>query len=206
LYIPEYHRVEDPAVVLAFMTAHPFAVLVSTSGGVPFATHIPMLVRERGGKTVIIGHMAKANPQWKLLQQEPESLAIFHGPHAYISPSLYEDPESVPTWNYAAVHAYGRATVFSETERLKEILIETIRAFDAAYFERWPALPEEYRGRMLNHIIGFEIVVERLEGKFKLSQNRSRRDRANVIDSLQQRQDSASAAIAKLMKEQGPDL
>lgn len=200
MYIPEYHRVEDTSVALSFMRAHPFAILVSSSGGAPFATHIPMLVRERAGQIFIIGHVAKANPHWKLLQQESESLAIFHGPHAYISPALYEDRESVPTWNYAAVHAYGRSVVFSEPERLNEILTDTLHAFDAAYSEQWPLLRKEYRSRMLNHIAGFELAVERLEAKFKLSQNRSKRDQARIIESLETSSDSAEAAIASLMK------
>jgi transcriptional regulator len=203
VYVPEYNRIKDKAVALTFMRNHPFAILVSNSEGVPFATHIPVLVLERGDQVVLAGHVAKANPHWKLLEQEPETLVIFHGPHAYISPSLYESPESVPTWNYAAVHVYGRATVFSEAQRLREILLETFRTFDAAYLDQWTGMREEYRSGMLKHIVGFEIAADRLEGKFKLSQNRTKRDQSNVIQSLQENKHSTIREVALLMKEQG---
>jgi transcriptional regulator len=207
LYIPEFNRIEDH-LATGFMREHPFALLISNSQAGPFATHIPVLVRERESKLALVGHVAKANPHWKLLQQDPEALVIFHGPHAYISPSLYENPESVPTWNYAAVHVYGRASVFWEAERLKEILVETVRAFDVAYLDQWDALREQYRTGMLKHIVGFELVVDRLEGKFKLSQNRSKRDQAKIIKSMYGSEDSNVRDIGRLMKAQGldPDL
>ena len=109
MYIPEFNRQEDRAATLAFMRANPFAILVSSVDGVPFATHLPVLVDETGDQIVIRGHMARANAHWKSMKEDEESLVIFHGPHAYISPSLYEIRESVPTWNYAAVHVYGEA-------------------------------------------------------------------------------------------------
>jgi transcriptional regulator len=202
LYIPEFNRI-DAGLATSFMRDHPFALLVSNSEGGPFATHVPVLVRERENKLLLIGHLAKANPHWKLLQQEAEALVIFHGPHAYISPSLYESPESVPTWNYAAVHAYGKPTVVWDTERLKETLVETVRAFDVAYLDQWTGLREQYRTGMLKHIVGFEISVERLEGKFKLSQNRSSRDQARIIESLRDDGESNGRELARLMEEQG---
>ena len=108
MYIPEFNRVEDRAVALVFMQANPFALLISTADGVPFASHVPILAREVEGKLHLRGHVAKANPHWKSINQNQESLVIFHGPHAYLSPSLYDLRESVPTWNYAAVHVYGK--------------------------------------------------------------------------------------------------
>jgi transcriptional regulator len=202
LYIPEFHRIERE-LATAFMREHPFAVLVSNSQSGPFATHVPILLRENDNQLVLIGHLAKANPHWKLLQQEPKTLVIFHGPHAYISPSLYENRESVPTWNYAAVHAYGRSSVLWETERLKEILVQTARAFEPAYLDQWTALREQYRTGMLKHIVGFEVAVEGLEGKFKLSQNRSKPDQANIIKFLQASADSNVRDVAQLMKDEG---
>ena len=202
MYIPEFNRIEDH-LAWAFVREYPFALLVSNSQSGPFATHVPVLARKDEDKLVLIGHLAKANPHWKLLEKEPETLVIFHGPHAYISPSLYENPESVPTWNYAAVHAYGRASVFWEAERLKAALVETIETFDATYSDQWKALREQYRTGMLKHIVGFEIAVERLEGKFKLSQNRSKRDQAKIIQSLQGNQESTVRDVARLMKDLG---
>src|ERR1700675_60289 len=120
MYIPEFNRVRDHADAVSFIQANPFAILVSASESGPFATHIPILARDVNHQLVLHGHMAKANPHWHLLQGGSESLVIFHGPHAYISPRLYESRESVPTWNYATVHVYGHARVVTEPEQLLE--------------------------------------------------------------------------------------
>jgi transcriptional regulator len=206
MYIPEFNRVRDHADAVSFIQANPFAILVSTSESGPFATHIPILARDVDDQLVLHGHMAKTNPHWHLLQNAQESLAIFHGPHAYISPSLYESRESVPTWNYAAVHVYGRARVVSEPEQLLEETREIIHAFDPAYFAQWSALSDKFRNGMLKQIVGFEMAYTRIEAKFKISQNRSKKDQAAVIASLEQSADSAASAIARLMQNQGLGL
>jgi transcriptional regulator len=203
MYIPEFNRVRDHADTVSFVQANPFAILVSASDSGPFATHIPILARIVDNRMLLHGHMAKANPHWNLLQGGQESLAIFHGPHAYISPSLYESRESVPTWNYAAVHVYGQARVISEPERLLEEMREIIHAFDPAYFEQWSGLSDKFRDGMLKHIVGFEMAATRIEAKFKISQNRTKADQAAVIGSLNGSTDSAAAGIAKLMQKQG---
>ncbi|HEX5411697.1 MAG TPA: FMN-binding negative transcriptional regulator [Terriglobia bacterium] len=202
MYIPEFNRLKDSATALAFMQANPFAIVVSAAGGSPFATHVPVLATDAAGGIRLRGHVARANPHWKFLEQERETLVIFHGPHAYISPSLYGSRESVPTWNYAAVHAYGRARVLEEPEPLTEILLETIAIFEQAYLDQWRGLNENYRAKMLSNIVGFEIPVERLEAKFKLSQNRPKADQSRVIQSLESSSDSAISGVARLMKEQ----
>jgi transcriptional regulator len=203
MYIPEFNRVRDQADTVSFVQANPFAILVSASDSGPFATHIPILAREVDHQLVLHGHMAKANPHWRLLQGGQESLAIFHGPHAYISPSLYESRESVPTWNYAAVHVYGHAGVVTEPEPLMEEVREIIHAVDPAYFAQWSALSDKFRYGMLKQIVGFEMVATRIEAKFKISQNRTKKDQAAVIASLGQSTDSAVSGIARLMEEQG---
>jgi len=203
MYIPEFNRVRDPAETLAFVQANPFGILISASEAGPFATHIPILAREKDNQMVLHGHMAKANPHWGLLQNGQESLVIFHGPQAYISPSLYESRESVPTWNYAAVHVYGHARVVTEPEPLMEEVREIIDVFDPAYFAQWTSLSDKFRYGMLRHIVGFEMISTRIEAKFKISQNRSKADQAAVIASLAQSSDSAAAGIAKLMEQQG---
>jgi transcriptional regulator len=203
MYIPEFNRVRDHADTVSFVQANPFAILVSASDSGPFATHIPILARNVDNRMVLHGHVAKANPHWSLLHGGQESLAIFHGPHAYISPSLYESRESVPTWNYAAVHVYGHARVISEPERLLEEMREIIHAFDPAYFEQWSGLSDKFRDGMLKHIVGFEMAATRIEAKFKISQNRTKADQAAVIGSLNGSTDSAAAGIAKLMRKQG---
>lgn len=203
MYIPEFNRMKDTLVALRFMQANPFAIVVSAGDGSPFATHIPVLVTESAGGILLRGHVARANPHWEMMEQEQETLVIFHGPHAYISPSLYGSRESVPTWNYAAVHAYGRARVFHEPGPLTEVLLETIGQFEQAYLEQWRGLNENYRAKMLSNIVGFEIAVERLEAKFKLSQNRPKADQARVIESLESSADTAVSGVAKLMKDHG---
>lgn len=202
MYIPEFNRLKDSATALAFMQANPFAIVVSRGDGSPFATHIPVLAAEAAGGIRLRGHVARNNPHWKMFQKERETLVIFHGPHAYISPSLYGSRESVPTWNYAAVHAYGRARVFGEPEPLTEVLLETIAIFEQAYLDQWQGLNENYRAKMLSQIVGFEIAVERLEAKFKLSQNRPKADQARIVKSLESSSDSAISGVAKLMKDQ----
>jgi transcriptional regulator len=203
MYIPEFNRVRDHADTVSFVQANPFAILVSASDTGPFATHIPILARDVHQHLVLHGHMAKANPHWKLLQGVQESLAIFHGPHAYISPSLYENRDSVPTWNYAAVHVYGKARVISEPEQLREEVREIIHAFDPAYFAQWSGLSDKFRYGMLKQIVGFEMVATRIEAKFKISQNRTKKDQAAVIASLGQSTDSAVTGIAQLMQKEG---
>ena len=203
MYIPEHFRIEDRATALAFMRANPFAILVSNSDDGPFATHVPVVFRESGDQLTIRGHVAKANPHWRYLQNNPACLMIFHGPHSYISPSNYDTREAVPTWNYGAVHIYGNATTYAEPEQLLSILHDLIPTFDAAYEQQWASLSEAYRQRMLGHIVGFEIAVTKLEAKFKLSQNRTRNEQQHVIDSLAGAPDTAVSGTARLMCEHG---
>jgi transcriptional regulator len=203
VYIPEFNRQEDRAATLAFVRANPFAILVSNADGVPFATHIPVLIEEAGDEIVVRSHMAKANPHWKSMKEGTESLVIFHGPHAYISPSLYEIRESVPTWNYAAVHIYGEPTLFTDEGALKETLHRMINTFEASYMAQWSQLSEQYQSRMMKHIVGFEIKAKRIEAKFKLSQNRTKGEQARVIQSLGQSKDANASGVADLMLKEG---
>jgi transcriptional regulator len=203
VYIPEFNRQEDRSTILAFMRANPFAVLVTTAEGVPFATHLPLLVDESGEHIVVQGHMARANAHWKSMEESEQSLVIFHGPHAYISPSLYELQESVPTWNYAAVHVYGQPTLFSDEEFLKATLHRMITTFESSYMAQWLELSEQYQSRMMKHIVGFEIRAKRLEAKFKLSQNRTKGEQARVIQCLNQSKDSNVSGVAELMRQEG---
>jgi transcriptional regulator len=204
VYIPEYFRVRDHEDAIKFMRANPFAILISSTDAGPFATHLPLFARAEKGeeKVVLRGHVAKANPHWRYLEQQPQCLTIFHGPHAFVSPSNYAERESVPTWNYAAVHLYGNAQVFLSPEALQGMLHELIQTFDPAYASQWASLDEGYRERMLRLIVGFEIEVTKLEAKFKLNQNRTREDQENVIASLEKADDTAVSGVARLMKEQ----
>jgi transcriptional regulator len=200
VYIPEFNRVEDSAAINNFLSANPFAILVSTKDGVPFATHLPLLSKVHGDTLLLIGHVARANPHWTCMQEGRESLAIFHGPHAYVSPSLYEGRENVPTWNYAAVHVYGQAAVFSEDARLTEVLDEMIETYESAYMGQWRDLTQKYRDGMLRQIVGFEMRATRVEAKFKLSQNRTLNEQSRVMQSLMESETSAICDTGKMME------
>jgi transcriptional regulator len=206
VYIPEHFRVRDHADALAFMRANPFTILISATDDGPFATHLPVVIRETGDRIQIRGHVAKANPHWRHLEREPQCLVIFHGPHAYVSPAAYNTPESVPTWNYGAVHAYGNARVLAAPDELLGILHELIPMFDPAYAGQWASLGQSYRERMLSHIVGFEIGVTRIEAKFKLSQNRTRDEQQKIITVIGAAEDTAVSGTAQLMREQGLGL
>jgi transcriptional regulator len=206
MYIPEHFRVRDHADALAFMRANSFSILVSSTAAGPFATHLPLVIREEKDRLRLRGHVAKANPHWRYLEAEPNCLTIFHGPHSYISPANYNTREVVPTWNYAAVHVYGTARVFSAPDELLSVLHELMPMFEAAYAEQWASLSEAYRTRMLSHIVGFEIAVTRIEAKFKLSQNRTRDEQQRIIESLSRSTDTTISGTAALMCEQGLGL
>jgi transcriptional regulator len=203
VYIPEHFRVRRRADAIAFMRSHPFVVLVSNSPEGPFASHVPVVIREDGESIIIRGHFAKANPHWRYLQEQAQCLTIFHGPHAYISPSLYSSRESVPTWNYGALHLYGNARVLASPEEMLGVLHELMGTFEAAYADQWSSLSQEFRERMLNHIVGFEITATKLEGKFKLGQNRAPEEQSNMIEALSQAEDTAISGVARMMREQG---
>ncbi len=185
------------------MRANPFAILISSAGDGPYATHLPVFVRESEQHLVLRGHVAKANPHWRHLEQQPGCLTIFHGPHAFVSPSNYTTRENVPTWNYGAVHVYGTARVFASPEDLQGVLHDLIGTFEPAYAEQWSSLSETYRERMLSHIVGFEITATKIEAKFKLSQNRTKEEQANVITSLETAEDTAVSGVSRLMRAQG---
>ena len=202
MYIPEHFRLRHDGDAVTFMRANPFAILISTTDAGPFATHLPLFVREDEGKVFLRGHVAKANPHWRYLEQQAQCLTIFQGPHSYISPGNYTVRESVPTWNYAAVHVYGNARLFSSEQDVHKMLHELMETFEPAYRLQWEELNPTYQDNMLRQIVGFEIVATKIEGKFKLSQNRTRQDQANVIASLEKAADSAISGVARMMKEQ----
>lgn len=202
MYLPPLFSESDPAKIVAFMREHSFATMVSVVEGVPFATHLPLTIEERDGQIIICGHVAKPNAQWRGFDAS-ESLIIFGGPHAYISPSLYEKSESVPTWNYIAVHAYGTPTIFrydDAPEKIQRMLETMIHTFEGSYREQWDALSDKFRQGMMRGVVGFEMVVTRWEGKKKLSQNRSFVDQEKVANHLLQSTDPSVAAVGEAMQ------
>jgi transcriptional regulator len=201
MYIPPLFREDDRAKLIEFMRAHSFATLVSVVDGAPFATHLPLTVEEEGDCLILTGHVAKPNAHWSGFGNA-ESLVIFGGPHAYISPSLYEKVESVPTWNYIAVHAYGTPITYryaDAPEKVQGMLETMMQSYDPGYMAQWATLSDKFRTGMMMGIVAFEIIVTRLEGKYKLSQNRSEIDQASVAAHLATAADPTVAAIGHAM-------
>lgn len=203
MYIPNAFREDDIDKLVAFMRANSFATLVSILNDVPVASHIPLVVTVQNNVVKLSGHLAKPNPQWQVFGIG-EALAVFTGPHAYISPSLYEKEESVPTWNYIAVHAYGVPQVINlsdSPELMDKMIEEMIDTYGSEYKSQWHSLSDNFRQGMMNGIIGFEMTVTRLEGKYKLSQNRSHSDQNNVAHALLQSTESNVHAIGAAIKQ-----
>ena len=196
MYSPAYNRVEDRAEQLEFMRANNFPVLVTGLAGVLHASHLPSMVHEEGDRFVIDMHMAAGNPQWGEFLDE-EVLVIFTGPHSYISPRWYEAKERVPTWNYTALHAYGipqkvedRAVKYASQRRL-------VAAMDPEWLPKFDALSEKYVTMMLEGIVNFRIPVTRIETRWKLSQNRGRREMELIAEALESKGETALALLTR---------
>jgi transcriptional regulator len=200
MYIPAHFARTDSQTLYDFIERYSFAMLVSQHGDEPFATHLPLLHRRaEGPHGALIGHMAKANPHWQLADRKAV-LAVFAGPHAYVSPSWYEAENVVPTWNYVAVHVYGTLRVVEEGSELIEILRESLAAFEDPASAYTIDLDGDFATKVRRSIVGFRIDITRMEGKWKLNQNHPRERREKVIRALRQRGDSDSQAIADLME------
>lgn len=202
MYIPSSFRVDDPAPLHELMRQYSFAILVTQHEGAPFATHLPFLLDAgRGPHGTLLAHMARANPQWRGFAGGQPALVIFQGPHSYISPSWYEPiAPSVPTWNYATVHAYGVPKVVEERDALQAMLGRLVDTHEATFERPWRMeLPDDYLDKMTRAIVGFEIEITRLEGKFKLSQNRSENDQRRVAAELAQSEHALDMGVAELM-------
>ena len=194
MHIPKYFAEHDQAEILRFIAAHAFGTLVTVDAGVPCASHIPFLL-EQGETLTLSGHLAKANPQWQHLAANPQVLAMFQGAHAYVSPTWYEGT-GVPTWNYTAVHVYGTVRVIHDTAWLKAQVEHLSHYYEGDTPNAWiPAYPD----KMLEAIVGFEITIESLQAKYKLSQNRSAADQHNVMQALEASSSENERSVAALM-------
>jgi transcriptional regulator len=201
MYIPAAFAETDLTTLHDFIEQHSFGVLVSQVDGLSFASHLPLLLeRTAGPYGTLIGHMARANPQWRDAGGQT-GLAIFSGPHAYISPTWYEAEQVVPTWNYTAVHAYGRFEIVEDEEALLEIVQRTLRVYEQPMPRPWSIGDSgTFVERMLGQIVGFRIKIEKVEGKWKLNQNHSVERRKNVIRALVERDDENARAIVAMME------
>jgi transcriptional regulator len=184
MYTPKFNQVSDRSILIEAMRSYSFAILVgplnsTEQPGPHHATHLPLVVKDEGPHGILEGHFAKANAHWQSLANR-ETLVIFPGPHSYVSPSLYAEELSVPTWNYIAIHTYGTLSLIEDDPGKDALLASLIQANDPAYAEQWRNLPEGFRRTMLAGIMGFRIPITRIEGKFKISQNRPEVDRHAV--------------------------
>ncbi|MFO0925376.1 MAG: FMN-binding negative transcriptional regulator [Pirellulales bacterium] len=201
MYIPSSFHVEDSNVVAQFVRDHSFATLVSHDGTTMYASHLPMLLDDRQAPWRLSLHMARANPQWKHLEQCREVLVIFSGPHAYVSPSWYSDPQSVPTWNYTAVHVTGRARLIEDTHQLDQLLNDLIQVYEKDRPEPWIYQPQQETHEQLTQaIVGIEIEAIRVEAKFKLSQNRPQ-DYDSVANALRSSSHPHDQEVGMLMSQ-----
>jgi transcriptional regulator len=200
MYLPKHFEVTDRAVLFDLMQKFSFATLVSIHEGVPFATHIPFTMKPEHNQ--LASHIARANPQWTSFHQNSEVLVIFQGDHSFISPAWYDKHPSVPTWNYMTVHAYGKLRIVEDSKAVKKLLHDLVLQYE----KEWDMLqlPENYMQGMMKGIVAFEIELTKLEGKFKLSQNRSGVDQENVIEALSQSTNEVDQAVAEAMQKTKP--
>jgi transcriptional regulator len=202
MYLPAAFAETDQRRLHDFIEQYSFGLLVSRDAGQPFATHLPLLLdRQSGPQGCLMGHTARANPQ--VAQADGQTvLAVFSGPHTYISPTWYEAEPAVPTWNYVAVHAYGKLQIIEDVELLRELVARTVRLYEQSMPRPWSFdSSTQYATRMLGQIIGFRIQIERIDGKWKLNQNQPVERRTKVIYRLQEQGDENALAIAALMDE-----
>lgn len=203
MYVPKHFAEPDIAACHGFIREYGFGLLIGVIDGAPFATHLPFLLDEsRGARGTLMAHMARANPHWQGFAAGGRSLAIFQGPHAYVSPSWYTTKDKVvPTWNYAAVHAYGAPRIIEDEGASRAHLERLVAAQEAGRDPQWrlDSQPEDFIEALAKGVVAFEMPIETLEGKTKLSQNRPPEDRASVAAALAESDDPLAHAVAAMM-------
>jgi transcriptional regulator len=207
MYLPPQFRQDDPAELHAIMRGARLATVITVAGGAPLVSHVPVMFDEAGGSFgTLLCHVSRANAQWARVTPETEALVIFMGPDAYVSPNDYaskrEHGKVVPTWNYVAVHASGPIRTIEHPEELRALVTRLTALHEADQAVPWkPAdAPPDYIAAQLKGIVGLEIAIARLEGKWKLSQNRPEADIAGVIGALEgsaRESDRATAAVMR---------
>ena len=200
MYRPKHFSVDDAATCHDLITANAFGLLVTVDAdGAPFATHLPFILdRQDGPNGTLLAHMARANPQWRHFGEAPV-MAVFSGPHSYVSPTLYASSPNVPTWNYAVVHAYGVPQVIDDQDAVADLMRRLSGDYEGPDGWQYDATPPDYRAGMQKGITAFRIPVNRLEGKWKMSQNRTPEDRAGVRDGLSRSDDPMARTVGSMI-------
>jgi transcriptional regulator len=202
MYIPSANKIDDAEKIARFIEQNSFATVITQNASDSVASHLPLLFDVASHR--LLGHMARANSQWQHFADGRDILAIFHGPHAYISPRWYETTLAVPTWNYAVVHVYGKPKLIEDEAQLADVLKRTVRFYEGTGPNSWNGeLPAEYEGKLMKGIVGFEIGITRIEAKFKLGQNRSQADIAGMHAALSQSSRAEDRSLAEFMKQHG---
>lgn len=201
MYVPKHNRIDDRGALLAYMRAYSFAPITTAGPGGLMATHLPFVIEDAEGRITLLAHMAKANPQWRDFAAGIEAMVIFMQPHAYVSPRHYDSAQNVPTWNYVAVHAYGRPVLIEERAAKLELQKKLIRQHDSGYLAQMDALPESYMDGKLAAIVSFSLEVTRIDARYKLSQDRKPAERERIERELESGSDSVAAETARLMRE-----
>lgn len=206
MYIPRRYRIDDRTQVEHLLTQYPFGIFVAYDGTKPIAAHIPFEVTVQGDDLVLEGHVAKANPIWRCAPSNPEIMVIFQGPHTYISPSWYRDP-NVPTWNYVAVHVYGSCELMTG-DQLAAFLEKMVARYESGRpnARLWDTLDPAFREKEMRAIVGFRILASRLEAAAKMSQNRTDEDFRHITEALSSSPETADQAVSQVMAELRPDL
>jgi transcriptional regulator len=211
MYIPAHYQESSVSVLHALITAHPLGTWVTPGDEGLIVNHLPFLIDEsRGDFGTLVGHVARPNPVWKQFSRSVPSVVVFQGAESYISPSWYpskaETGKAVPTWNYAVVHAHGLPSVFEDRDRLLAHVTRLTETHEASLETPWRVTdaPADFIDAMLKGIVGVEIPIASLTGKWKVSQNRSDADRRSVVDALQQKGDDRSRAMADLIERSRP--
>ncbi len=199
MYIPASNQMNDRASVIAFMKRFSFATLLTARDEIPVATHLPFVIKVQEERIILASHMAQQNPQHRDITTG-QCLVIFQEPHAYISPANYEKELNVPTWNYIAVHAYGTANIITDPAKVKTSLEEMIDSYEPEYRQQWEGLPEKYQSGLIGGLVAFEIEVNDLQAKEKLSQNKTVQEQRNIIQTLSASDDSNARITAEYMK------
>lgn len=206
MYIPKQFEVTDPEVLYPVIRQFSFATVVTHDGKAPVASHLPILLDEERDTPRLIGHMARANSQWSQFGNGDDALVIFEGPHGYISPAWYETELAVPTWNYVAVHAYGAPKLIEDDAVLLGLVERTVEYYESGRDEPWKAdLPADFQAGLLKAIVGFEIPITRLEGKFKLGQNRPQADIEKSVAALGESSSPGDRELAEWMLRHAPN-
>ncbi|SDH40176.1 FMN-binding negative transcriptional regulator [Chitinophaga filiformis] len=200
MYVPQSFQFQDHKEMLDFMQRYSFATIITTGDNIPLATHLPFFISKDADRLVLTAHLSAVNTQAKYIAANT-SLVIFSEPHAYISPTHYDKRESVPTWDYISVHAYGKAKILEDEASRARILEQMITFYEPGYMEQWQGLSEKYKTGMMRGIVAFELEVTDLQGQKKLSQNKTGAERERIIRQLEKSDNGVERDLANYIKD-----